>query len=220
MLSHPVVLLLVVATSDVDPVACMQELASMHHTPLCLTSGQYDNDSVQRVYVLVHDTYSKSAVDPRKEFDKVCRTFFFHSSFTLTLLLSHCCFSMQISCDHHFLTNASTYSIFSIASDYHPSNFPPFALLLFYSVPLPFLLINSFSSPFSPPCLPSPLLFAIYTLYVPHRHLYYHSTSISRYTRLRSFPPHTSDAKLFSVKSHEILDFKFPPPGPSQSQST
>jgi hypothetical protein len=75
MLSHPVVLLLVVATSDVDPVACMQELASMHHTPLCLTSGQYDNDSVQRVYVLVHDTYSKSAVDPRKELDKVCRTY-------------------------------------------------------------------------------------------------------------------------------------------------
>jgi hypothetical protein len=79
MLSHPVVLLLVVATSDVDPVACMQELASVHHTPLCLTSGQYDNDSVQRVYVLVHDTYSKSAVDPRKEFDKVCRIFFFHT---------------------------------------------------------------------------------------------------------------------------------------------
>lgn len=71
MLSHPVVLLLVVATSDVDPVACMQELASVHHTPLCLTSGQYDNDSVQRVYLLVHDTYSKTAVDPRKEFDKV-----------------------------------------------------------------------------------------------------------------------------------------------------
>lgn len=70
MLSHPVVLLLVVATTDVDPVACMQELASVHHTPSCLTSGQYDGDSVQRVYLLIHDNQSK-AQDPRKEYEKV-----------------------------------------------------------------------------------------------------------------------------------------------------
>lgn len=76
MLSHPVVLLLAVATSDADPVACMQELASVHHTPSCLSSGQYDNDSVQRVYVLVHDKYSKTAVDPEKEIAKVCTLFF------------------------------------------------------------------------------------------------------------------------------------------------
>lgn len=70
MLSHPVVLLLVVATTDVDPVACMQELASVHHTPPCLTSGQYDGDSVQRVYLLIHDNQSK-VQDPRKDYEKV-----------------------------------------------------------------------------------------------------------------------------------------------------
>ena len=71
MISHPVVLLVVVATSDSDPLACMQELTSVHHTPLCLTSGQYDNESVQRVYVLLHDNQSHVAADPKKEFDKV-----------------------------------------------------------------------------------------------------------------------------------------------------
>ena len=75
MLSHPVVLLTVVATTDVDPVACMQELASVHHTPSCLSSGQYDADSVQRVYLLVHDTYSAADVDPRKELAKMQQHF-------------------------------------------------------------------------------------------------------------------------------------------------
>ena len=79
MISHPIILLLAVATSDVDPVACMQELASVHHAPQCLISGQYDNDAVQRVYVLVHDTHSKSAMDPRKEYDKVSRTLSLHT---------------------------------------------------------------------------------------------------------------------------------------------
>ena len=75
MISHPVILLLVVATSDIEPVACMQELVSVHHTPHCLTTGQYDNDGVQRVYVLLHDTHSKNALDPRKEYDKVSKRF-------------------------------------------------------------------------------------------------------------------------------------------------
>jgi len=75
MLSHPVVLLTVVATTDVDPVACMEELASVHHTPACLASGQYDADSVQRVYLLVHDTYSAADVDPRKELAKMQQHF-------------------------------------------------------------------------------------------------------------------------------------------------
>lgn len=38
MISHPVILLTVVSTSDPDPVACMQELASYHHTPPCLST--------------------------------------------------------------------------------------------------------------------------------------------------------------------------------------
>lgn len=75
MISHPVILLLVVATTDVDPVACMQELNSSHHTPVCLNNGQYYSDFVHRVYLLIHDTYSTADVDPRKEFIKIQRTF-------------------------------------------------------------------------------------------------------------------------------------------------
>lgn len=55
MLSHPYTYLAVVATTDVDHVACMQELASPHHTPTCMNSGQYDRGMVQRVFVLLHD---------------------------------------------------------------------------------------------------------------------------------------------------------------------
>lgn len=38
MLSSPVILLSVVSSADVDPVMCMQELLSTHHTPITLTS--------------------------------------------------------------------------------------------------------------------------------------------------------------------------------------
>lgn len=71
MISHPVVLLLVVATTDVDPVACMQELASVHHVPQCMVSGQYDKDAVQKVYLMIHDMSSKSTADLRKEYETV-----------------------------------------------------------------------------------------------------------------------------------------------------
>jgi hypothetical protein len=73
MISHPVIMLIAVATTDVDPVACMQELASVHHTPSCLQSGQYDNETVQRVYFLVHDVNNvrKNEIDSNKEFAKM-----------------------------------------------------------------------------------------------------------------------------------------------------
>ena len=38
MLSHPIVVLTAVATTDYDVVACMQEIVSHHHTPQCLTT--------------------------------------------------------------------------------------------------------------------------------------------------------------------------------------
>ena len=63
MISHPVVLLTVVSTSDEDPIACMQELSSVHHTPICLTNGQYDPD-VSRVYLILHDPYVAIDIDP------------------------------------------------------------------------------------------------------------------------------------------------------------
>jgi hypothetical protein len=55
MLSHPLIIMTVVSTSDVDPVACMQQLASVHHTPQCVLSGQYDPESIHRVFLLLHD---------------------------------------------------------------------------------------------------------------------------------------------------------------------
>lgn len=63
MLSHPVLILTVVSTADFDPVASMQELASGHHTPACLSSGQYD-PSIPRLYLLLHDTSDGRDVDP------------------------------------------------------------------------------------------------------------------------------------------------------------
>jgi hypothetical protein len=54
MMSHPLVVLTVVSTADADPLAAMQELASIHHTPQCFTNGQYD-PLIQRVYVLLDD---------------------------------------------------------------------------------------------------------------------------------------------------------------------
>ncbi len=58
MISHPVLILNVVATSDQEPVVAMQELASIHHTPTVFTNGQYDNN-IHRVFVLLEDATEK-----------------------------------------------------------------------------------------------------------------------------------------------------------------
>ena len=63
MVSHPSLLLTVVSTSDFDPIASMQELASGHHTPTCLSSGQYD-PAIPRVYLLIHDAADRKDIDP------------------------------------------------------------------------------------------------------------------------------------------------------------
>lgn len=63
MISHPVIILTVVSTSDYDPVACMQELSSTHHSPDSFTNGQYDPD-MHRVFLLIHDSHAKNAADP------------------------------------------------------------------------------------------------------------------------------------------------------------
>lgn len=62
MISHPLVVMSVVSTSDVDPIAAMQELTSIHHTPACFTNGQYD-PSVHRVYIVLDDA-SNRVKDP------------------------------------------------------------------------------------------------------------------------------------------------------------
>lgn len=69
MISHPLVLMTVVATSDLDPVACMQQLASVHHTPQCMLSGQFDPD-IHRLYLLIHDA-SNTTVDPNAIYRKL-----------------------------------------------------------------------------------------------------------------------------------------------------
>jgi hypothetical protein len=38
MVSHPVLLLTAVSTTDYDPLACMQEMSSYHHAPQCLVT--------------------------------------------------------------------------------------------------------------------------------------------------------------------------------------
>eukprot|EP00981_Chlorochromonas_danica_P002980 scaffold601_cov170-Ochromonas_danica.AAC.41 len=58
MMSQPLLQLVVVATTDIDPLAAMLELASVHHLPSCLTSGQYD-PQVQKVYLLLDDAGEK-----------------------------------------------------------------------------------------------------------------------------------------------------------------
>lgn len=58
MISHPVLILNVVATSDQEPVVAMQELASVHHTPSVFSNGQYDSN-IHRVFVLLEDATEK-----------------------------------------------------------------------------------------------------------------------------------------------------------------
>ena len=60
MTSHPYIILTVVATSDIDHVLCMQELASMHHTPISVQNGQYDPSTVHRLFILLHDAHDTS----------------------------------------------------------------------------------------------------------------------------------------------------------------
>ncbi|KAJ1423521.1 ER-golgi trafficking TRAPP I complex 85 kDa subunit-domain-containing protein, partial [Ochromonadaceae sp. CCMP2298] len=63
MTSHPCIILTVVATSDVDHILAMQELASAVHTPVCLSNGQYDPSLVTRMYVLLHD--ASDSINPQ-----------------------------------------------------------------------------------------------------------------------------------------------------------
>eukprot|EP01038_Epipyxis_sp_PR26KG_P005036 gene5036-7027_t len=54
MLSSPLIYLTVIATTDVDPIACVQELISMHHVPTCVSNGQYE-PNIQRVHLILED---------------------------------------------------------------------------------------------------------------------------------------------------------------------
>ncbi len=58
MLSQPTILLTVVASTDKDPVAAMQELTNIHNLPTCFSSGQFD-PTIQRVFVLLDDNGEK-----------------------------------------------------------------------------------------------------------------------------------------------------------------
>jgi hypothetical protein len=95
MLSHPVMLLTVVSTTERDAVSAMQELASPHHVPpgfqnvrsslidvtrfiyhwycflfFAIVQGQYAPDC-HRVYLLLHDAREGSGSDPNALFKKV-----------------------------------------------------------------------------------------------------------------------------------------------------
>lgn len=58
MMSQPLILLTVISTTEIDPVAAMVELASVHHTPACYSNGQYE-PVIQRVYLLLDDAGEK-----------------------------------------------------------------------------------------------------------------------------------------------------------------
>jgi len=63
MLSQPLLILTVVASSDIDHIACLQELSSPHHTAASFSSGQYD-PNVSRVFLLLHDA-GDVRIDPQ-----------------------------------------------------------------------------------------------------------------------------------------------------------
>ena len=63
MFSNPLIILSVISTSDIDHVACMQELISSHHSPSCYSTGQYD-PSIHRIYLLLHDASDCAHIDP------------------------------------------------------------------------------------------------------------------------------------------------------------
>jgi len=66
MAECPAMMLVAVATSDLDPVSCFEQLDSAHFMPVNYQSGQYD-PTVGRFYLLVHDNSaapSEKSVDP------------------------------------------------------------------------------------------------------------------------------------------------------------
>jgi len=67
MTECPALLMVAVATSDVNPVTCFEQLDSAHFLPASFQSGQFDS-SVARMYLLVHDMTSppteRGVVDP------------------------------------------------------------------------------------------------------------------------------------------------------------
>lgn len=71
MISQPLCIMTVVSTADVDPVACMQELCSPHHSPTGFKSGQYDPE-VQRLYMILHDNSAGLSVDTALLLRQVC----------------------------------------------------------------------------------------------------------------------------------------------------
>lgn len=62
MLSHPIVVITAVSTTDFDVVACMQEMVSYHHVPSIMSAGQYETD-VHRVFLIVHDPHAAPTAD-------------------------------------------------------------------------------------------------------------------------------------------------------------
>jgi len=66
MAECPALMLVAVASSDLDPVSCFEQLDSAHFMPVNYQSGQYD-PTVGRFYLLVHDNSadpSEKKVDP------------------------------------------------------------------------------------------------------------------------------------------------------------
>jgi hypothetical protein len=59
MTSHPLIFLTVVSTSDIDHVACMNELSSAHHVPSCFSTVHTLDLISSHLHLLVRDNMTQ-----------------------------------------------------------------------------------------------------------------------------------------------------------------
>jgi len=119
MASHPHLILTVVATSDIDHAATMQELVSATHTPSNLIStGQYDPSIVQRVYILLHD-HNDTVNNPHSILQQLQLKF--NSAYTRLLTIN------SFPAEYPNISQPDVWSQFVVPL-YYPEQLPPTAI--------------------------------------------------------------------------------------------
>jgi hypothetical protein len=119
MASHPHLILTVVATSDIDHAATMQELVSATYTPSNLIStGQYDPSIVQRVYILLHD-HNDTVNNPHTILQQLQLKF--NSAYTRLLTIN------SFPAEHPNTSQPDVWSQFVVPL-YYPEQLPPTAI--------------------------------------------------------------------------------------------
>ena len=77
MLSHPIIIMTVVASSDKHPIGLLQQLAATHHSIPGIAQGLYEPE-IQRIYVLLHDIGDNPTVDPDAMFSQMQKMYPYH----------------------------------------------------------------------------------------------------------------------------------------------